>query len=137
QLASVIGVYGLTLLAPLLAMTPALIWPADGRGLTVRLAPFFVAVAVIAAQIGFGSQRLGALPGTPREDGLSVRLVQPIITEHSNWAAANPPEIVSRLIEITGPVAEGQLVIWPEAVFPFFMSTYPEGLARIARMLPD
>jgi apolipoprotein N-acyltransferase len=63
--------------------------------------------------------------------------VQPIITEHSNWAAANPPEIVSRLIEITGPVAEGQLVIWPEAVFPFFMSTYPEGLARIARMLPD
>ena len=26
--------------------------------------------------------------------------------------------------------------IWPESVFPFFMSQYPEGLARIGRMLP-
>ena len=136
QLASVIGVYGLTLLAALLAMTPALIWPVDGRGMVVRLVPFFLAIAAIAGQIGYGAQRLAANPTVPREDGLSMRLVQPIITEHTNWAAANPPEIVSRLIEITGPLTDGQIVVWPEAVFPFFMSTYPEGLARIARMLP-
>ena len=49
QLASVVGVYGLTLLAALLAMTPALIWPADERGLVRRLTPFFLAVAAIAA----------------------------------------------------------------------------------------
>jgi apolipoprotein N-acyltransferase len=76
---------------------------------------------------------------------MKVRMVQPVITEHSDWAAANPPDIVSRLIDLssgkTGPndpgLADKTEVIWPESVFPFFMSQYPEGLARIARMLPD
>ena len=136
QLASLVGVYGLTLLAALLAMTPALIWPADGRALVVRLVPFFLAVAALAGQLGYGNWRLGATPVTPRPD-FAVRLVQPLITEHANWAAANPPEIVSRLLEVTGDPAGRDLIVWPESVFPFFLSTYPEALARIARFLPD
>ncbi len=135
QLSAIVGVYGLTLLTALLAMTPALIWPADGRGIVARLVPFFLAVAAIAGQIGYGNYRLNTVEVTPRDD-LSVRLVQPIITEHSNWAAANPPEIVSRLIEVTGDPAGKDVVVWPESVFPFFLSTYPEALSRIARMLP-
>ena len=51
QLASVVGVYGLTFIAALLSVTPALIWPADGRTMTRRLVPFFAAVVVIAAQV--------------------------------------------------------------------------------------
>lgn len=135
QLAAIVGVYGLTAIAALLAMTPALIWPADGRSLVPRLVPFFVAVALIAAQIGYGNYRLSAT-SLPPGPGLKVRLVQPIITEHSNWALANPPEIVSRLIEVSGDLADVDLLVWPESVFPFFLSVYPEGLARIARMLP-
>jgi apolipoprotein N-acyltransferase len=76
---------------------------------------------------------------------MKVRMVQPMVTEHSDWAAANPPDIVTRLIDLssskTGPndpgLADKTQLIWPESVFPFFMSQYPEGLARIARMLPD
>ncbi|RYE08573.1 MAG: apolipoprotein N-acyltransferase, partial [Hyphomicrobiales bacterium] len=132
QLSSVIGVYGLTLIAALLALTPALIWPADGRGMVARLVPFFLAIGIIAAQVGYGSIRLRDTTITERTD-LSVRLVQPIITEHSNWAAANPPDIITRLLEVSGDMTGKDLVIWPESVFPFFMSTYPEGLARIAR----
>src|SRR5262249_16458067 len=60
QLSSVVGVYGLTLLAALLAMTPALIWPADGRGMVARLVPFFLAIAAIAGQIVYGNYRLNA-----------------------------------------------------------------------------
>ncbi|MEO7222076.1 MAG: apolipoprotein N-acyltransferase [Devosia sp.] len=135
QLTSVIGVYGLTLLAALLAMTPALIWPADERGMVARLVPFFLAIAAIAGQIGYGNYRLNATTVTLRDD-LSVRLVQPIITEHSNWAAANPPEIISRLIEVSGDLSGKDIVVWPESVFPFFLSTYPDALSRIARMLP-
>lgn len=134
QLSAIVGVYGLTLLAALLAMTPALIWPADGRGMAARLVPFFLAIAAIAAQIGYGNYRLQRTKIT--ESDLRVRLVQPIITEHSNWAAANPPEIVSRLIEVTGEPGDTDVVVWPESVFPFFLSTYPEALSRIARMLP-
>ncbi|HVX82541.1 MAG TPA: apolipoprotein N-acyltransferase, partial [Devosiaceae bacterium] len=144
QLSSIVGVYGLTLLAALLAMTPALIWPADGRSLVVRLVPLFLAVAAIAAQVGYGSVRLNGTPVADRTD-MKVRMVQPLITEHSDWAAANPPDIVGRLIDLssskTGPADQGLAdktqLIWPESVFPFFMSQYPEGLARIARMLPD
>ncbi len=136
QLAALVGVYGLTLLAALLAMTPALIWPADGRPLVLRLVPFFLAVATLAGQLGYGNWRLGAVPVAPRTD-MTVRLVQPLITEHSNWAAANPPDIVTRLIELTGDPAGRTVVVWPESVFPFFLSSYPEALARIARMLPD
>ncbi|MEO8758687.1 MAG: apolipoprotein N-acyltransferase [Devosia sp.] len=143
QLASIVGVYGLTLLAALLAMTPALIWPADGRGMPVRLIPVVLAIAALAAQIGWGNVRLNSTAVTARTD-IKVRMVQPVITEHSNWAAANPPDIVTRLIDLssakTGPADQGLAdktqLIWPESVFPFFMSQYPEGLARIARMLP-
>jgi apolipoprotein N-acyltransferase len=135
QLSSVVGVYGLTLLAALLALTPALIWPADERGMVTRLVPFFLAIAAIAGQVGYGNYRLNAVEVTQRDD-LSVRLVQPIITEHSNWAAANPPEIISRLIEVSGNLEGKDVVVWPESVFPFFLSTYPEALSRIARMLP-
>ena len=134
QLTSIVGIYGLTLLAALLAMTPALIWPADGRGMVARLVPFFLAIAAIAGQIAYGNYRLNSVEVTATD--LDVRLVQPIITEHSNWAAANPPEIVSRLIEVTGDLAGKDVVVWPESVFPFFLSTYPEALSRIARMLP-
>jgi len=144
QSASIVGVYGLTALAALLAMTPALIWPADGRAIAPRLVPFVLAIAVIAAMLGWGHVRLQSTPVTARTD-MKVRMVQPVITEHSDWAAANPPDIVSRLIDLssakTGPsdpgLADKTQVIWPESVFPFFMSQYPEGLARIARMLPD
>ncbi|HVY50015.1 MAG TPA: apolipoprotein N-acyltransferase [Devosia sp.] len=144
QLASVVGVYGLTALAALLSMTPALIWPADGRGLAPRLLPLVLALGVIAAQVAWGNVRLNATRPAERTD-VKVRLVQPVVTEHSDWAAANPPDIVTRLIDLssgkTGPLdpglADKTLVIWPESVFPFFMSQYPEALARIARMLPD
>jgi apolipoprotein N-acyltransferase len=144
QLASIVGVYGLTALAALLAMTPALIWPADGRGLAARLIPLFLAVGIIAAQVGYGNYRMNSIAVTRRTD-MKVRMVQPVITEHSNWAAANPPDIITKLIDLssqkTGPndagLADKTTLIWPESVFPFFMSQYPEGLARIARMLPD
>jgi apolipoprotein N-acyltransferase len=143
QLASITGVYGLTLIAALVAMSPALIWPADGRGLAPRLIPVVLALGVIAAQIGYGNVRLNSVTVTPRTD-LKVRMLQPIITEHSNWAAANPPEIVTRLLDLsdtkTSPtdpgLADKNLLIWPESVFPFFLGQYPEALARIARLLP-
>lgn len=144
QLAAVIGVYGMTLLVALLAMTPALIWPGDGRGWPVRLAPFALALAVLGAQFGFGAFRLQATPVETRTD-LRMRLVQPMITEHTNWEKARPAEIIDRLISLsqmqTTPNDPGLAavthVVWPESALPFFLSSYPEAYARIGRMLPE
>jgi apolipoprotein N-acyltransferase len=121
QLASVIGVYGLTLVAALVAATPALIWPADGRGLVNRLVPFFLAVAAIAGQVGFGSYRLAAIELGERSD-LRMRLVQ--LSE-------------SRLAPSDQGLGGISHLVWPESVFPFFLTQYPEALARIGRMLPE
>lgn len=138
QLASVIGVYGLTFLAALAATTIALIWPADERGLVRRLVPFFLAMGLIAGQIGFGSWRLGNTEVTQRSD-MKVRLLQPMILDHADWTAADPVNVMDRLVSLsesgTGLAGITQLV-WPESVFPFFIEDYPEALARIARMLP-
>jgi apolipoprotein N-acyltransferase len=144
QLASVIGIYGLTLLAAMLAMTPALIWPADERGLVGRLVPFFLALAVIAAQLGYGNHRLATTTVTARDD-MRVRLVQPMITDHADWSRADPADVMDRLISLsqtrltpTDPGLVGVThLVWPESVFPFFLGQYPDALARIGRMLPS
>ncbi len=143
QLASLVGVYGLTFIAALIAMTPALIWPADDRGLVPRLLPFFLAIGVIAAQVGYGNWRLASTPVAERDD-MRVRLVQPMILEHQDWAVADPAHIMDRLISLSEarltPADPGLAgvthLIWPESVFPFFLTQYPNALARIARMLP-
>src|SRR5690606_10918612 len=132
QLASLTGVYGLTFIAALISMTPALIWPADGRGLVLRLLPFFLAIGVIAAQVGYGHWRPGAVSETERTD-MRVRLIQPMILEHTDWATADPAHIMDRLISLSetslSPPDPGlpgiTHLVWPESVFPFFLTQYP------------
>ncbi|HEV2514313.1 MAG TPA: apolipoprotein N-acyltransferase [Devosia sp.] len=144
QLASVVGSYGLTFIAALIAMTPALIWPADQRGLVRRLIPIFLAIAVIAAQVAYGNWRLSTTTLTARTD-MKVRMVQPMILEHADWSVADPDAIINQLISLsesqltpTDPGLTGVThLVWPESVFPFFLTNYPDGIARIARMLPD
>ena len=143
QLASVIGVYGLTLLAALLAMTPALIWPPDQRSLPRRLAPFFLSLVVIVAQLAYGHQRLANTAVMPRTD-MRMRVVQPMVLEHADWSEAKPADIIGKLIDLsstkTGPndpgLATVTQLVWPESSLPFFLSDYPEALARIGQMLP-
>jgi len=144
QLASVVGVYGLTFLVILLAATPALIWPADDRGWARRLLPFVLALAVIAGQIGWGNYRLNSTPVAARTD-MKFRLVQPVVYEHSDWSQADPAHVIDQLIALSttkltpdDKALEGVThLVWPESALPFFLSDYPEALARIARMLPE
>ncbi|WP_244557558.1 apolipoprotein N-acyltransferase [Devosia lucknowensis] len=143
QLAAVIGVYGLTFLAPLLAMTPALVWPADDRPLTQRLAPVFLALFVIAAQLGYGWNRLST-QATERQD-IAMRLVQPLVLEHADFGNVDPVALIDRLLMLSdmrmNPNDQGLAdithLVWPESSLPFFLESYPEALARTARLLPD
>lgn len=144
QLVSLIGIYGLTFLAALLAGTPALIWPADGRALSRRLLPFFLSLLVIASQLGYGYNRLTGMAVTERTD-VAFRLVQPLVYEHADWGNADPVALIDRLLMLTDMrmdptdqgIADITHVVWPESSLPFFLSTYPDALARIARLLPD
>ena len=144
QITSVIGIYGLTLVAALLAMTPALIWPADNRSLSRRLLPFFLAMAVIAGQLGYGYNRLTGTKATERSD-MALRLVQPLVYEHADFGKVDPVALIDRLLMLSemrmDPSDQGLAdithLVWPESSLPFFLASYPEALARIARMLPE
>lgn len=144
QLASITGTYGLTLIAILFATTPALIWPADQRGWGLRVLPFTLAMAGLALQVGFGYWRLNNITVTPRTD-IKVRMVQPMILDHADWTQGDPDKIITALLDLSSqkltPADTGldgvTTLVWPESVFPFFLSSYPDALARIARALPD
>lgn len=144
QAASFVGVYGLTFIAVLIAMTPALIWPAEDHPLTARLTPFFAALLLIAAQVGYGQYRLQSTPIDTTEN-VHLRLIQPNIDQAQKWQAESREFTVDRLIALSetqlDPTDNGlddvSILIWPEAALPFFLSEYPEALARFARMLPS
>ncbi|MGN6488817.1 MAG: apolipoprotein N-acyltransferase [Devosia sp.] len=144
QLASVTGIYGLTLLAILLATTPALIWPADQRGWARRVLPFTLAMAALVLQVGFGYWRLNNVAVAPRTD-MKVRMVQPMILDHADWSQGDPAQVITTLVDLSSarltpsdPGLDGiTTLVWPESVFPFFLTSYPDALARIARLLPD
>lgn len=144
QAAALIGVYGLTFMVILIAMTPALIWPAEERGLATRLAPFVLAVGAIAVQVGYGQVRLQNTELTDRDD-MRVRMIQSVIDQSVKWQPGSREFIVDRLISLsetqTGPDNPGlegiTHLIWPEAALPFYLSEYPEALSRFARMLPE
>src|SRR6185312_6421071 len=99
QLAAVVGVYGLTALMALIGMTPALIWPADRRTLGVRLTPFLLALVAIGGQLGYGHYRLATTVVTPRTD-MRMRIVQPMVLEHSDWSEAQPADVITKLIDL-------------------------------------
>ncbi|MCF6325916.1 MAG: apolipoprotein N-acyltransferase [Devosiaceae bacterium] len=144
QLASVIGVYGLTLLAAVLGFLPALVWPADERSLSKRLMPLFMIFVLLAAQLSFGQYRLNEIEISQRDD-MRLRLVQPGVLQAEKWQPASAQIILERLLAMsasrTGPDDNGLSdithLIWPEAALPFFLSDFPEALVRIADMLPD
>lgn len=144
QAASLVGVYGLTFAAILIASTPALVWPSGDRSLVARLLPLFAGLGLIALQLGWGHQRLSSVLTEPFDD-LAVRIVQPVIPQDEKWQVFAREEIVNRLIDLsvmrTGPDDTGldgiDLLVWPEAALPFFLSEEPQYLAQIARMLPE
>jgi len=144
QAVALVGIYGLTFIALLLATTPALIWPADGRSPAQRLLPFFLALLVLVAQLAYGSNRLAGTTATERQD-VSLRLVQPLVYEHADWNNADPVSLIDRLVMLSemqmGPedagLADIDILVWPESSLPFYLSSYPDALARIARMLPE
>jgi apolipoprotein N-acyltransferase len=143
QAGSLIGIYGLTFIALLVAATPALIWPSAGASPTRRLMPFGAAVLLVAGMTGFGAWRLASNEETSLSS-IRFRLVQPNIPQTDKWDPAKAEAIFQSLLDLsaqlTGPQDTGLAgvthLVWPESVFPFVVASHPDALARIARMLP-
>ncbi|WP_018260437.1 apolipoprotein N-acyltransferase [Methylobacterium sp. WSM2598] len=141
QAASVVGLYGLTLLAVLIGAAPATL--ATGATARARRWPTLAALAGLALLAGAGALRVpaGKVPEVP---GVRLRLVQPDIPQDARFNPRNREGILQRYLGLsdsaTGPGSSGLAdvthLIWPESAFPFLIQREPRALGQITAALP-
>ncbi|KWT67064.1 Apolipoprotein N-acyltransferase [Hyphomicrobium sulfonivorans] len=164
QSASVLGIYGLTLLAvvifaaPLVliadaakAVEPSPSATAASAGRSVNLisarailAALAIAVGPIAVLHAVGTWRLADAPPAMLE-GVRVRIVQASVPQRDKWRQDKQRQIFDDQLSLslTGPtgrvdnLAGITHLIWPEAAMPFLPLEHPEALEAIGFMLPD
>jgi apolipoprotein N-acyltransferase len=141
QSASLIGLYGLTVLAVLICAAPATL----GTGADARermLAPG-LALAGLAGLSLFGVMRLPAV-AAPTVADVRLRLMQPNLPQDAKFRPENREAIMRHYLALsdraTSPrvagVADATHLIWPESAFPFLLDRDPRALAQIAALLP-
>ena len=126
QLASLLGVYGLSLFVVTVNAGFAVASLSAGRS---RLAAAVTTLALIAGVSAWGGARVagGALvrEGTP----VKVGLVQGNIAQTDKWNPARAGMIVERYRAMTRQAAEGgaEFIMWPESATPFYFEEEPAG----------
>jgi len=143
QLASVFGIYGLTLLTLLIGAAPAAV--AD-RGLKpgMRFAPLIVAGLVLGLSFGWGSQRIASgpidLPGAQP----IVRVADSGLSQAEKWRYRPDQEwrVLQRYLDVSGAAEESDaaILIWPEGAIPtlnFFQLTNQRFLDTLGAGLGD
>jgi apolipoprotein N-acyltransferase len=141
QAASVVGLYGLTVLAILVCAAPATLGGGDTpRRRWVAPALALTALALLAA---FGAWRIPGAP-TPTVAGVKLRIMQPNLPQDAKFRPENRDEIMRRYLAISdrassptsSGVADATHLIWPESAFPFLLHRDAKALAQIAALLP-
>ena len=140
QIASVVGLHGLTLIALLVFSAPAAIYGAESR--FRAFAPPLLALAALAAMWAFGFQRLSG-PATEFVAGVKLRLMQPNIAQNADFSPENKDAILRRYFALsdratsptTGGVADVTHLLWPESAFPFLLTRDAEALSKIVDFL--
>lgn len=136
QLASVVGVNGLTVLVLVWAALPVIIWRNRAAGFRSLLVPVSV-LAVLPVSHGWGLWRLSTLPTRYRDVGV-VRLVQPNIAQDDKWRSDNSAAIFDTLTRLSGdgPAAAAVThIVWPESAVPFLLDEDGQALHRIGELL--
>lgn len=145
QAASVVGLYGLTVLAVLICAAPATLADPGGPGRAAlrRLGPPGAALLLLAGLALGGALRLPSGP-MPEVPGVRLRLVQAAIPQDARFNPRNREGILERYLGLsdsaTAPDRQGLRdvthVIWPESSFPFLIQRDPQALRRIGSALP-
>jgi len=126
QAASLVGLYGLSLLAIAWCLAPAF-WMGGHRRLAVGLGlilPLFMAQGAI---------RLALTPAPADEVPKIVRIVQPAVPQHEKWDRALRPQHLGRLQELSRTVKPvPPLIIWPETAFAGLLDREGDRLRQTA-----
>jgi len=137
QLASVLGVYGVTALVAFINASIAYALLASRRG---RVAAIATAAALLIATGVWGASRIadGVLTraGTP----IRVGLIQANIRQEEKWKSGEARRIFTTYIGMTRDAVKrgAEYIIWPESATPFMFEQDPAGqetLRALAREL--
>ncbi|WP_291000480.1 apolipoprotein N-acyltransferase [Hyphomicrobium sp.] len=147
QSASVLGIYGLTLLCVAIFAGPLVI-VADAKAETARrgavLRAGMLAVVPLLVLYALGVWRLSA-EAAPMLDGVRVRIVQASVPQRDKWRPEKQRQIFEDQLSLSRRDASGRQddlsgithLVWPEAAMPFLPLEHPEALAAIGDMLPN
>jgi len=142
QIASIVGVHGLTFIAIAIFAAPATLWRFNAS--RFALGPAVVAVAALLLIAGFGEYRLTAPPSADVK-GVILRLIQPNVSQGASFAPENKDAILRRYFALSERAAAPERggahaathLIWPESAFPFILSRDAQALGDIADFLRD
>jgi apolipoprotein N-acyltransferase len=140
QVASLVGLHGLTFLSIAIFAAPATL-RRDEAG-RLPFAPITVAVLALALIAGFGTFRVSA-PASATVPGVRLRLLQPNISQGASFAPENKDSILRLYLAMSdrrtdsgaGGVRSVTHLIWPESAFPFILSRDPQAIDVIAGVL--
>ena len=146
QLASIVGLYGLTVIAILIFSAPAVLGEKSAmQGAWHRLpGPIAAAVLAFAGICAFGALRLVGATAAPVA-GVKLRIMQPNLAQDAKFRPENKARILSRYLTLSTRGAESDrsglidvtVLIWPESAFPFILSRDAGALAEIGAVLPE
>ena len=138
QSAALFGLHALSVIAVVVFAAPAAAAPAVGEQRRHVLLPT-LAIAAVAALGLFGVLRLGDAE-TATVPGVTVRVVQPALSQDEKWRPENKDDVLARYFELSSPdgapLTPGTVLVWPESAFPYALTREPGTLAAIAELLP-
>lgn len=141
QLASLIGMNGLTFITVVLFAAPVLAF--EGRGRFSWLAAPALCFGCVATLYAFGAWRLAG-PETPAVPGVTLRLMQPDMPLDDRFSRSHAADIMHHYFDLSTkgsyPSATGMAgithLVWPETSFPFLLDAEPAARAEISHILP-
>jgi apolipoprotein N-acyltransferase len=142
QVASLIGLWGLTFLSVAIFASPAVLIDGNSRGRRPWVAPVMALLVLIAMGI-FGAVRLGLQPTTTVAN-VKLRIMQPDLQQDARFNYAAKAEVMRKYLTLSdrasGPqstgVRDASILIWPESAFPFFLTREADAMAQIDDLLP-
>ncbi len=139
QIASIVGLNGLTILALFVFAAPAVL--ATGLTAAQRLALPLTASAAMIGILGFGLWRLQTTALVPLPD-VKVRILQPNLSQREKHRLSGQ-EVLKRYVDLsdrattpgTSGISDITHLVWPESPFPFLLAREPQALSQIAGLI--
>ncbi|XIA65837.1 apolipoprotein N-acyltransferase [Bradyrhizobium sp. TZ2] len=141
QIASLIGLWGMTFLAVAIFASPAVLIDGSSRGRKPWIAPLS-ALLLLAAMGIYGAVRLSLQPTAMTR--VKLRIMQPSLQQDVKFNYGAKAEVMQKYLALSdrasGPqstgVSDAHILIWPESAFPFFLTREADAMAQIAELLP-